>query len=189
MANLPRLSDLEDERLKSIQDKQEATTDDEKDNLVAHTYDRNMDAKREDIIKKIDELERKLAKHTLKEGMLDKIINQTYTELDELSANEFTRRGQKQSALIKQLESLGVLQDTLMKYEDMIQKYHKIIMDIDNNKLNGYVKIRNLKTEEKEITDDLGAVLQNIQQLMQVETGQPNILLSEISKELSDGDY
>jgi len=154
-------------------------------------YNREMNAKKVEITDKISQLERKLTKHTLKEGMLDKIINDTYTEMTNLSPNEFTRRGQKQSILIKQLEALGVLQDTLMKFEDMIQKYHKIILDIENNKLNSFLKITGLKTEEKEADQGLGAVLNELQTMLKSDNNseQSIPMIEDLKQELDNDNY
>jgi len=196
VSNLPKLSDLQDprnsENFKNNPTDTTLMSSEEIEILnVKNTYELNMSNKRREITLKIDELEKKIQKHSIKEGMLDKIITQTSTELDNLSPNEFTRRGQKQSALIKQLEALGVLQDTLMKYEDMIQKYHKIVMDIDNNKLNGFIKIQNLSKEEEEVDEGLGSVLQDIQSLLKGggATSGSNPVLDDLQRELLDGDY
>ena len=157
---------------------------------VKNEYSREMNFKKREIKEKIDSLEKKLKKHEIKEGMLDRIIAQTYTELENLGDKEFTKRGQKQTVLIKQLEALSILQDTVMKYEDMIQKYHKIMMDIENNKLNSVIKINNLKKEEEKTDEGLTDVLQELQQMLK--GGTPisgNSLMDEIQQELSDGNY
>ena len=158
---------------------------------VKSNYNREMDERKNDLKKKITHLEKKLSKHELKEGMLDLIINQTYTELENLKENEFSKRGQKQSVLIKQLEALSILHDTILKYEDMIQKYHKILMDIENNKFNSFLKIENLKKEEDKTDDDISGVLQELQSLLKGGSVgvTENTLLDEIQQELADGNY
>jgi uncharacterized protein YqgV (UPF0045/DUF77 family) len=158
---------------------------------VIHTVE--IDKRKRDIHDKIKSLEAKLQKHTLKEGMLDNIIAGTYRELEEVKPNEFTRRGQKQTILIKQLEALGLLHDTLMKYEDMIQKYHKILIDIENNKVNTFVRLESLKQEEKLTEESLSNLMGMVQE--QLKNGAPgensaaNPLLAEIQAELDDGNY
>lgn len=195
MRDLPKLSELEAEAWtpssKSSQDMSLLTTEEMESLRVSQDYNAQMNSKKTEIVQKITHLEQKLAKHSLKEGMLDKIISQTYIEMEGLTPNEFTRRGQKQTILIKQLEALSLLQDTLMKYEDMIQKYHKIVMDIENNKLNSFVKLTNLKKEEKVADEGIGAVLMELQEaLKQGGSGVGgNPMLDDITKELSDKDY
>jgi hypothetical protein len=190
MANIPNLSDL---RVPS--DSKDILTSPDNDLELARVktkYNHEMNERKNDLKKKIDHLEKKLGKHELKEGMLDMIISQTYSELENLKENEFAKRGQKQSVLIKQLEALSILHDTILKYEDMIQKYHKILMDIENNKLNSFLKIENLKKEEERADEGLGDVLQELQQMLKSGASgnlTSNSLLDEIQQELSDGDY
>jgi hypothetical protein len=192
MANIPNLSDLKTST--STTNASDIITSSDTDlefASVKSKYNFEMDTRKNDLKNKIEHLEKKLNKHELKEGMLDMIIGQTYTELENLKENEFAKRGQKQSILIKQLEALSVLHDTILKYEDMIQKYHKILMDIENNKLNSYLKIENLKKEEKRTDEGLGDILQELQQMLKGETGgiTSNSLLDEIQQELNDENY
>ena len=158
--------------------------------LDEHTIETNR--RKREILAKIDNLEKKIKKHELKEGMLDKIISGTYMELEEVKPNEFTRRGQKQTVLIKQLEALSILHDTLMKYEDMIQKYHKILLDIENNKLNSYVKLESLKHEEKTTEEGISQLMQAVQEQLkgQLDQGSSvNPMLEDIQRELEDNNY
>jgi len=164
--------------------------DDLEINRVKTDYNLQMNERKRELIKKVQDLEGKLRKHELKEGMLDKIISTTYVEMDNLGDKEFTRRGQKQTVLIKQLEALSILHDTLLKYEDMIQKYHKILMDIENNKLNSYLKVAGLKKDEEKADEGIGAVLLELQGILKGETNVTgNPLMDEIKQELADGDY
>ena len=192
MAKIPNLSDLKTPT--STTDARDIITSSDTDlefASVKSKYNFEMDTRKNDLKNKIGHLEKKLSKHELKEGMLDMIIGQTYTELGNLKENEFAKRGQKQSVLIKQLEALSVLHDTILKYEDMIQKYHKILMDIENNKLNSYLKIENLKKDEKRTDEGLGDILQELQQMLKGETGgiTSNSLLDEIQQELNEENY
>jgi len=153
---------------------------------VKTNYNQELSKRKVEILSKIENLEKKIKKHELKEGMLDMIISGTYVELENLKENEFSRRGQKQTVLIKQLEALSVLHDTILKYEDMIQKYHKILMDLENNKFNSYIKIESIKKEEDKADDNLQAVLENIQGMM---NNQNISFIDDIKQELTDNDY
>ncbi len=164
--------------------------DDLEINRVKVDYNVQMNDRKREILKRVQELERKLTKHELKEAMLDRIINNTYTELDNLGANEFTRKGQKQTILIKQMEALSILHDTLIKYEDMIQKYQKILLDIENNKLNSFLKVANLKKEEEKADEGIHGVLMDLQEMIKGGgTVSGNPLLDDIQQELDDADY
>ena len=149
--------------------------------------------RKRELLAKVADLEKKLSKNERREGMLDRIITETYVELDNLKENEFTRRGQKQSILIKQLEALSILQSTLLSYEDMIFKYQKILLDLENNKLNSFLKIENLKKEEKDNDDNIAEIMQAIQeQLTMGSTGATagvSPLIDEIKQELADNNY
>jgi hypothetical protein len=158
---------------------------------VKNDYRQEMDSNRDKIKAKIKNLEEKINKHEFKEGMLDKIINTTYTELENLKENEFAKRGQKQTVLVKQLEALSILQDTIMKFEDMIQKYRKILLDIENNKLNSYVKVTSLKKEENVADESIGAVLSELQTLIKESStpGASMSIIEEIQNELDENNY
>ncbi len=189
MTNTPNLSDLQ------IPGNKDALITDTNDlQRVRQEHNIELSIRKKELHTKVSSLEKKLNKHELKEGMLDRIINETYTEMDNLSENEFTRRGQKQSILIKQMEALSILQATLLSYEDMIYKYQRILIDIENNKLNSFLKIENLKKEEKINDDSIAEVLVAIQeQLKNGSTGNlsagVNPLIAEIQQELEDANY
>jgi hypothetical protein len=159
-------------------------------NGARFTHTQEMIKRKKDIERKISQLEKKLEKHFLKEGMLDKIISGTYFELENLGDKEFTRKGQKQTVLIKQLEALSIVHDTILKYEDMIQKYHKIMIDLDNNKLNSFLKVESLKKEEKVTDDNLSELLIALQdQLRASPNAASGTFLNEIEEELKADNY
>ncbi len=192
MKHVPNLSDLQ---IPGQCDSIVEDTDDLQRIRTEHNVE--LSIRKRELLTKVQSLEKKLSKHELKEGMLERIINETYVEMDNLQSNEFSRRGQKQSILIKQMEALSILQATLLSYEDMIFKYQKILIDIENNKLNSFLKIENLKKEEKINDDSIAEVLIAIQE--QLKTGSSassgsltsgvNPLIEEIQKELEESNY
>ncbi len=185
----PKLSDLQIPGHNDV-----IVTDTEDLQRIRTDHNIELSRRKKEVGVKLQTLEKKVSKHELKEGMLDRIINETYTEMDNLEGSEFTRRGQKQVILIKQMEALSILQDTLLKYEDMIFRYQKMLIDLENNKLNSFLKIENLKKEEKINDDNIAEVLTAIQE--QLKNGSNpglssgvNPLLEEIQKELSEDNY
>ncbi len=188
---IPKLSELEMPPGSNIKPTDETTGDQNFEaNKARYEFNIENASRKRELTDKISNLESKLKKHELKEGMIDRIISTTYVELDNLSQNEFTRRGQKHSALIKQLEALSILHDTLLKYEDMIQKYHKIIIDMDTNKLNSFLKVENLKKEEQKADESLSEVLMSIQDQMSGGVGgMVNPMIEELEKELKENNY
>jgi len=158
-------------------------------------YTTELSNRKIDIKNKIIKLEDKIKNHSIKEGMLDKIISMTYIELENLKESEFTRRGQKQAILIKQLEALSIIHDTLLKYEDMIQKYHKILIDLENNKLNSYIKVESLHKEEEtnderisDVLAELHKQLKDNNNLATAATGKSSFI-DEIQNELESQNY
>ena len=158
---------------------------------VRRLHSNALEERRREIESKITHLESKLAKHQLKEGMLDTIIATTYSELENLHEKEFTKRGQKQAILIKQLEALSILHDTILKYEDMIQKYHKILIDLENNKLNSFFKIMSLQKEEEKAEEGIADLLITLQNQIKTNNQTPmaESLLNEIEEELKANNY
>jgi len=181
----PKLIDLD----KPTTNKKDTTVIIEDASHVRAVHTNAMEARRREIESKISNLESKLAKHQLKEGMLDTIIATTYAELESLNPKEFTKRGQKQSILIKQLEALSILHDTILKYEDMIQKYHKILIDLENNKLNSFLKTESLKKEEKIADESLAEILSELQKQINIPNSTQNSLIDEIKNELEENNY
>ena len=103
-----------------------------------------------------------------------------------------------QTNLMKQLESFGLLKDIIIKYEDMIQKYRKILIDLKEKKIGNRLKIASLMKEEEEKESDLTAILADVQNLISSEKtdftdnslkNNNNQLLEEIQNELQQEGY
>jgi len=158
-------------------------------------FDKNTDIIKHEIELKITQMNRKIERFHNKESILDKMISMTNQEIESLSPTEFTRRGQKQAILLKQLEALSVLNDTILKYEDSIQKYNKMIIDIENNKLKTFISIKSISKEEINEEMDLKKLLVEVQELIKNgSTGSNGELgnqgmLSEIETELIENNY
>jgi len=155
-------------------------------------FDKNIDVIKHEIELKIIAMNKKIERFHNKESILDKMISMTNQEIESLSPNEFTRRGQKQAVLLKQLEALSVLNDTILKYEDSIQKYNKMIIDIENNKLKNFISINAISKEEKTDEMDLKKLLVEVQELMKASSENPSTnqgMLSEIEAELIENNY
>lgn len=178
------------------------TPSEDKDNgieLVKIDFTESNLARTREIELKITTLTAKIDTLTLNEGRIKRMINENSTEIENLSGAEFTRRGQKQSILLKQLEALSLINDTMLKYEDTIYKYQKILVDLQNNKFNNLLRIETLKREESTQDDSVMGVLMDLQKKMNPghssgagvgdEYSLPNTLLIDIENELRDGNY
>lgn len=192
MQNMQNMQNINDIKLVKIAADETQQLTIHSENSTRDEYNLSMIQTSKEIEFKVKSLNAKLSKFDIKENMLDAIIIGTHVEMKNLKENEFTKRGQKQAILIKQLEALSVLHDTIMKYEDMIQKYHRITMDIQNNKLNAYIKLENLKKEEEKSDNSLSEVLMNLQEMLAKNNsaGLPDLtLIAEIEEELKDNNY
>jgi hypothetical protein len=188
MAPKPKLIDIgENPKSKQTEINTEVEVDLRKKSI---THEYSLEQRKGEILDKISNLERKINNLNMKEEMLNNIINGTHIELQNLKENEFTRRGQKQAVLIKQLEALSILHDTVYKWETMIQNYHKILIDIENHKINSLIKVENLKREEKETDENLTEVLETLNTHLKPQDEAPkNSLIDQIQQELEKENY
>jgi len=170
-------------------------------NINYENYSENLDSQRNAIQVKIDNYERKLVDLEIKEGMLNNIITRTNATLENIDPSNFKWMGQTQSNLMKQIENLGLLKDIIIKFEDMIFKYRRILLEINEKDLGNRIKINSLIVEEKKDEDNINTVLSDIQLLLQREPNQndleisdnsnnsSDLILQNIQQELKDNDY
>lgn len=102
-----------------------------------------------------------------KEGMLNKIITSTNAQLENTSSNNPKLIGVLQSIFIKQLESLNMINEAIIRYEDLIQRYVKIKIDIENQKLGAYIKIKAANKTSDKLEDDFTGILDNLHKISQ----------------------
>ena len=163
-------------------------------------YDNEIVDEQSKIEQKISALENKLLDLEIKETMLNNIITRTNATLENIDPKNFKWIGQTQTNLMKQLESFGLLKDIIIKYEDMVQKYRKLLIDIKEKKINNRLRIASLIKEEEEKESDLTAILSDLQHIIKPNekndiTEDPtlktskNQLLEEIQNELQQEGY
>jgi len=171
---------------------------DEAPNIDYDDYSNNLNNQKEAIQAKIENYERKLLDLEIKENMLNNIITRTNATLENIDPSNFKWLGQTQSNLMKQLENLGLLKDIIIKFEDMIFKYRKILLEINEKDLGNRIKINSLLVEEQKEEESINTVLSDIQNLLHNTNeasdgseinGPENLLLQNIQKELQDNDY
>ena len=167
-------------------------------NINYENYSTDLNTQKIAIQEKINNYERKLVDLEIKEGMLNNIITRTNATLENIDPSNFKWVGQTQSNLMKQIENLGLLKDIIIKYEDMIFKYRRILLEINEKDLGNRIKINSLLVEEKKDEDSINTVLSDIQLLLQREPNQDNLdtstnsgdlILQNIQQELKDNDY
>ena len=89
---------------------------------------------------KVEEIQKRIKLLQDKESMMNEFIARTHGSLEGTDHKNFKLRGQLQNAIMRQLEALQYITDTIIKYENLIQSYNKQRMDIQNNKVSNYAK-------------------------------------------------
>jgi len=119
-----------------------------------HHYSENINEQIIYINDKITHLEKKLTTLKNKEDIINIMISRTDKQIGKyFDEKNFKMIGVQQGHLTTQFETLSLIQDIVIKYENMIQTYIKMRIDIENHKINAYVKIKNAdKSLEKDDT-------------------------------------
>ena len=108
-----------------------------------HQYSTNLNDQVTAIKSKIKECEAKLRTLKNKEKIINSMIDRTGIKIEQYIENENHKMaGINQRYVLDYFETLGVVQETLMKYEDLVYKYTKMLLDIENHKIGAYTKIK-----------------------------------------------
>ncbi len=159
---------------------------DKNNNRFFLNYKNELDSQKDKINDKIRNIESKLIILNNKESIINTIINKLNIELENIDPKHFKAVGQLRTTLNKQLESLSLIIDMIVKLEDMIQKYRKMIIDIENQKINNFIK---LQKEEQEIEGDISKILLQINnQFNEMKNTNPE-MLNMASEELKELGY
>lgn len=113
-------------------------------------YQYNLNEQVTYIKNKMESYEIKLTSLKSKEKIIDDMIRRS-NMLVEKYTNEsnFKLVSIHSNTILTQFETLSQVQEMLIKYEDMIQKYIKMVVDIENHKINAYTKLTNNKKEDE----------------------------------------
>ena len=124
-------------------------------------YNENINSEQQSINKKIEKLEQKLISLQNKESIINNLITKINFELENTDPKHFKAISQIRTTLNKQFETLSLIIEMIMKIEDMVLKYRKMSIDIENNKINNFIKLqKELNTDE----DNLGEVFSLLNQ-------------------------
>jgi len=130
-------------------------------------YSQNLNEQVKYIKSKINEADRKITSLKSKEEIINQLISRTNFLIEKYHEEKnYKLENINNDRLLTQFETLNVVHDILNKYEDQVFKYVKMLTDIENHKLNAFVKIKNLKKEEVKNDDDYGQVLQEMHNLL-----------------------
>jgi len=153
-------------------------------------YENEIEKQKEEINKKITSLEGKLLQLQNKESIINNIITNVNLELEKADPKAFKLVGQLRNTLNHNFETLSLIMDMIFKIEDTIQKYRKMLIDVENQKINNIIKA---KIEEEEIENDVSKILLQINNQInsansnKVDEASP--ILQEALAELKDENY
>lgn len=129
-------------------------------------YGDNLNVQLNYISSKINECEKKLTSLKGKEEIINNMILKTNNQIERYSdENNWKLVGINNSQILIQFETLSMVQEMLCKYEDMIQRYIKMSIDIENHKINAYVKIVGTRKEEKTTEEGFESIMSAMHKL------------------------
>lgn len=139
--------------------------EDEKFSLVNYGY--NLNKQLNYIQLKISESECKITALKTKENIIDNMIERTNRLVEKYTEDKnFKLAGLNSSHILTQFETLSQVQEMLIKYEDMIQKYIKMSVDIENHKINAFAKLNAVKKDDNKNEDNYTKLMSSMQDLM-----------------------
>ena len=107
-------------------------------------YANNVNQHSDYVQNKISDFEIKITSLKTKEKIISDIIDNTNNSVGKfLKEGNFAKAQGLQNALITQFETFSLMQDMILKYENNIQSYIKMSLDIEKNKVDVYIKIKN----------------------------------------------
>ena len=141
-----------------------------------------------DIRRRLEQTDVKLTAIKGKEEILNKIIVNTETLLNKTPQENYKQIGVYQRMIMDQLESFNMIQESLMRYEDLAQRYIKMKMDIENNKLASFVKVKALYKTNDTADEGFDQLLKSMHSLTQNPT-QVLDIQAEAEKQLKIAGY
>ena len=130
-------------------------------------YGNNLNKQINYIQDKILEAERKITSLKTKEKIIDDMIDRTNRLVEKYNDEKnYKLSGINSSHILTQFETLSQVQEMLIKYEDMIQKYIKMSIDIENHKINAFAKLNSTKKENEKNDDGYGKIMEAMHELM-----------------------
>lgn len=149
---------------------------DSNDNFSLTNYGNNLNKQVNYIQDKILEAERKITSLKTKEKIIDDMIDRTNRLVERyVEEKNYKLSGLNSSQILTQFETLSQVQEMLIKYEDMIQKYIKMSIDIENHKINAFVKLNSAKKEDIKNEDGYGKIMDAMHELMRSSDEQQTI--------------
>jgi len=138
--------------------------------LVNYGY--NLNRQLNYISSKIEDSEIKITSLKSKEKIIDDMIDRSNRLVEKYTMeNNHKLAGINSSHILTQFETLSQVQEMLIKYEDMIQKYIKMSIDIENHKINAFTKLNASKKEANKNEDGYDKLMNAMHEMLTKDTG------------------
>jgi hypothetical protein len=138
------------------------------DTFSLQNYGSNLNKQLNYINNKIEEAEIKITSLKSKEKIIDDMIDRSNRLVERYTEEKnYKLAGINSSYILTQFETLAQVQEMLIKYEDMIQKYIKMSIDIENHKINAFVKLNSSKKEESKNEEGYEKIMNEMHKMMQ----------------------
>jgi len=164
----------------------ETITSDSEFNIINYGF--NLNKQLNYISDKIKAAEIKITSLKTKEKIIDDMIVRSNESVEHYTTEKnFKLAGIHSSYILTQFETLAQVQEMLIKYEDMIQKYIKMTIDIENHKINAHVKLTNAKKEDNKNEDSYEKLMGQMHELINTQTQSPGsspVLLDSVKEQL-----
>jgi len=149
-------------------------------------YGENINYQLKYVQEKINNAEIKITSLKVKEAIISSIIDRTNDSVSKFLADHNYPKAQGlQNALITQFETYSLMQDMILKYESNIQSYIKMSLDIENHKVNTYVKIKASKKNDDKTDKNYDAIVSKFNEIMNSGPAGAQAFKSNIQKELN----
>ena len=160
--------------------------------IDCNLFNDEIDVQKQAINEKIKNIEKKLLSLNNKESIINNQILSLNNELENTDPKHFKMVGQLRTSINRQLETLSLIIDMIVKFEDMIQRYRKMLIDIENTKFNNAFKIKKDLLKEEEAESDLSKVLEKINSVIDTNSiteESESKLIQGIKSELKEEGY
>jgi hypothetical protein len=141
-------------------------------NFNLQEYNGSIENLLSDINSKLKDYDIKLNSLKNKENIINTMINRTNLQLEKYyEEKNYKLMGVYNGYILTQMEALGQMQEMIIKFEDQIFKYRKMISDLHNNKLNAHLKINVAKEDDNNSYSDLNETFKQLASKFSEEEG------------------
>lgn len=182
MPEIPQLEENQEED--NLPPKEE-----EKFDYDLNTMNTNLDTVRTDTLSRLDKLKTNQNLLYNKIELLEKfnLIDERDLAIQTVKKEQNLQRiGQIQGALSRRMELITAVLDVALKYEDMILKWYKTLMEVERDKVSAYQKIKMLNKATTVGESDINKALDEVNKII---AGDSKHLVEAAKNELNVSGY